>query len=86
MNNCSTASASTRPTNTRYFDKSDHNASQIARIEGALDDVAILLLDMPQMLPIFERLEQELETAKRQEDALSRAYTRVNKRPKTHIK
>ncbi|SOH95635.1 hypothetical protein SAMN06273572_1144 [Monaibacterium marinum] len=45
----------------------------IARIERALEDVALLIQHDLVYLPIFERLERELEAARTWQDARSRA-------------
>ena len=45
----------------------------IARIERALEDVALLIQHDLVYLPIFERLERELEAARTRQDARSRA-------------
>jgi len=45
----------------------------IARIEQALEDVAVLLEDNLLYLPIFERLEEDLAAARAKQDARSRA-------------
>ncbi|SPJ25938.1 hypothetical protein [Palleronia abyssalis] len=45
----------------------------IARIEQALEDVAVLLEDDLVYLPIFERLEEDLAAARAKQDARSRA-------------
>ncbi|KQI67080.1 hypothetical protein AN189_17145 [Loktanella sp. 3ANDIMAR09] len=44
-----------------------------ARIEKALETVALLLEENERYLPIFLRLETELEAARRSADALARA-------------
>ncbi|QIK41512.1 hypothetical protein [Pontivivens nitratireducens] len=48
----------------------------VARIERALEDVALLIQHDLVYLPIFERLERELEAARTRQDARSRA-TRI---------
>ena len=45
----------------------------IARIERAPEDVALLIQRDLVYLPIFERLERELEAARTRQDARSRA-------------
>ena len=49
------------------------------RIEAALELVAILMDDNPAYLPIFQRLEAELETAKVSSSALARARALAQK-------
>ena len=49
------------------------------RIEAALELVAILMDDNPAYLPIFQRLEAELETARVSSSALARARALAQK-------
>lgn len=49
------------------------------RIEAALELVAILMDNNPAYLPIFQRLEAELETAKVSSSALARARALAQK-------
>ena len=51
----------------------------VERIEAALELVAILMDDNPAYLPIFQRLEAELETAKVSSSALARARALAQK-------
>ena len=50
-----------------------------ARIEAALEVVAILMDDNPAYLPIFQRLEAELQTARISSSALARARALAQK-------
>ena len=49
------------------------SAVTIARLERALETVAVLLIEDEVYLPIFERLEQELADARKTANTLDRA-------------
>ena len=55
----------------------------VARLERALETVAVLLIEDEVYLPIFERLEAELIDARKTADTLERAR-RIARRSRAH--
>ena len=57
----------------RFARRPAATASELERLQAALETIAALIIDDPVYLPIFERLEREIELERNRADTMARA-------------